>query len=84
MDRSTRSGSDSPGMSSEESIDMSGPNPTFVGGPLPSSSSSASTSSTTVPPATTLPGPSSRESVMMMLPPKQLRQIAGAVADILH
>ena len=84
MDQSTRSGSSAPGMSSEESVNMSGLNPTFVGGPLLLASSSASTSSTTVPPATTLPGPSSRESMTTTLPPEQLRQIAGAVADILR
>ena len=86
MDRSTRSGSGAPGMSSEESVDMLGLNPTFVSGPLLSASSSASTSSTTytVPPATTLPGPSSREPATMTIPPEQLLQIAGAVADILR
>ena len=84
MERSTPSGIDAPGTSSEPSIDISGLNPTASDGTLPPTASSTSTSSATLPPATTLPGPSGGMPMAAMLSPEQLRQIAGAVADILR
>ena len=82
IERSIPSGIGTPGTSSEPSIDISGLNPTVSDGTLPPTANSTSTSSATLPPATTLPGPSAGMPMAATLSPEHLRQIAGAVADI--
>ena len=68
----------------EPSIDTSGLDFSLAGSSLLIVPSSTLTSSTTLPLAASLPGPCSGAPMLTTLPPEQLCQIAGAVANILR